>query len=250
MQTLGLTQVEADPKRFPFLSFVVPYALATSLLYLFGYWSAFQINILEYVSLPDVIKLAIYPLVIGALLSLFGFCLNVMTTHLIHSGDPEKAFILIPHKYARWINWIVLFLILGILVFKRTGSWYVTAGFSLAFLISFNFVGAKKLKNYVPHPSARKIILFSVSIVLFTSYGRGKENAELILNGKRYKTISTSVFKEKGTAVLNDKKLLEGLDKLKYVGTAGDYFFFISMDNSRTFVAKYSDFHFIEFENH
>jgi hypothetical protein len=238
-----------DLKQFPLLSFVVPYALATSLLYLFGYWSSFQINILEYVSLPDVIKLAIYPLVIGAFLSLVGFYVQVIVGTSF-TADPEKAFIVVSRKYVGWTNWIVFFLILGILFFKRTGSWYVTAGFLLAFLVSFNFLGTDKLKNYIPHPSARKVILFSVSIILFTSYGRGKENAERILNGTRYKTVSTSVFKEKGSAGFDDKKLLEGLDKLKYIGTAGDYFFFISMDNSRTFVAKYSDFHFIEFENH
>jgi hypothetical protein len=236
-----------DLKHFPLLSFVVPYALVTSLLYLFGYWSSFQINILEYVSLPDVIKLAIYPLVIGALLSLVVFFVPLTLTSF--TADPEKAFIPIPHKYAGWTNWAVFLLLLAML-FQRTGSGYVTAGILLGFLVSFNFVNAEKLKNYIPHPTARKVILFLLCTILFTSYGRGKENAERILNGKRYKTVSTSIFKEKGTGVFNDKKLLEGMDKLKYVGTAGDYFFFISMDNSRTFVAKYSDFHFIEFENH
>src|SRR5258707_5408740 len=87
-------------KEFPLVSFIVPYALVTSLLYLFGYWSSFQINILEYVSLPDVIKLAIYPLVIGALISLAGFYVNVMTLTSF-SADPEKAFIRVSSKYAR-----------------------------------------------------------------------------------------------------------------------------------------------------
>ena len=30
-------------------------------LYLFGYWSTFDINVLEYISLADAIKLALYP---------------------------------------------------------------------------------------------------------------------------------------------------------------------------------------------
>ena len=166
------------------------------------------------------------------------------------TDDPKKAFILIPSKYAKWLNWIVLSFILWILFFKRTGSWYVTAGFALAFLVSFNFLGSERLKNYIPHPTVRKLVLFSVSVILFTSYGRGKENAELILNGTRYKTVNTSLFREKGSVAFSDKKLLEGMDKLKYVGTAGDYLFFITMDNSRTFIAKYSDFHFVEFESH
>jgi hypothetical protein len=227
----------------------VPYALVTSLLYLLGYWSSFQINILEYVSLPDVIKLAIYPLVIGALVSLVGFYVNVMTLTSF-SADPEKAFIRVSTKYATWVNWIILLLICLELFFQRNGGGYTVVGLLLAGLVNFNFLGYEKLANYIPHASARKVILFSISTILFTSYGIGKQNAELILNGKRYKTVRTSVFKEKGTVAFNDKKLLEGQDSLKYVGTTGDYFFFISMDNSRTFIAKYSDFHFIEFENH
>jgi hypothetical protein len=194
-----------------------------------------------------VIKLAVYPLVIGAVLSLAGFYVQVAINF---TADPAKAFILIPSKYSKWINWIVALSIAALLFFERTGTGYVLVGVLLAFLVSFNFVNANIFKNYIPHVSVRKIFVFSVSMILFTSFGRGKENAELILTGKRYKTISTSLFKEKGTSVFSDKKLLEGMDKLKYVGTAGDYFFFISMDNSRTFVAKYSDFHFIEFESH
>lgn len=236
-------------QQLPLLSFVVPFALIVSLLYLLGYWSPFGINILEYASLPDVIQLALYPMLIGAAISLLGFYVNVMTATSF-TPDADKAFILLSSKWSKIINWIALLAIVAILFFRRTGEWYVLLGLILTFLVSFNFANAEKLKSYIPHASARKVILFSVSTILFTAYGRGKENAELILNGKRYKTVSTSAFKEKGTSVFTDKKLMEGLDKLKYVGTAGDYFFFISMDNSRTFVVKYSDFHFIEFENH
>lgn len=151
-----------DLKQFPLFSFVVPYALVTSLLYLFGYWSSFQINILEYISLPDVIKLAIYPLVIGALLSLVGFYVSLMTSTSF-TADPEKAFILVPHKFGKWITWIVLLSIAAVLLFQRTGSGYVLAGVLLTFLVSFNFVNAEKIKNYIPHASARKAF-FSQSL--------------------------------------------------------------------------------------
>jgi hypothetical protein len=153
--------------QFPLLSFVLPFALATSLLYLFGFWSSFQINILEYVSLPDVIKLAIYPLVIGALLSLLSFYVNVMTLTPF-TADPQKAFIIVNRKVSKWINWIALLLVVAILFFLRTGTWYVTVGVLLGFLVSFNFVNVDIFKKYIPHASARKVILFSVSVILFT----------------------------------------------------------------------------------
>lgn len=143
-----------DIKQFPLLSFVLPFALATSLLYLFGFWSSFQINILEYVSLPDVIQLAIYPLVIGALLSLLSFYVNVMTLTPF-TADPQKAFITVNRKVSKSINWIALLLVVAILFFLPTGTWYVTAGLLLGMLVSFNFVNADIFKKYIPHASAR-----------------------------------------------------------------------------------------------
>lgn len=61
-----------------FLTLVVPYALVVSLLYLFAYWSSFGINILQFVSFSDVIKLALYPIMIGAALSLSGLIFQVL----------------------------------------------------------------------------------------------------------------------------------------------------------------------------
>ncbi|RYF30216.1 MAG: hypothetical protein EOO23_05620, partial [Comamonadaceae bacterium] len=39
------------------------YGFAVAILYLWGYWSPFDVNILEYVSLSDIVKTAAYPIV-------------------------------------------------------------------------------------------------------------------------------------------------------------------------------------------
>jgi hypothetical protein len=45
------------------LLFVLPiYAVLTSSLYLSGYWNVFNINIFEYISINEIVKLSIYPL--------------------------------------------------------------------------------------------------------------------------------------------------------------------------------------------
>jgi len=38
------------------------YVVVVAVLYLWGYWSPFNINVLEYLSLADVVKAAAYPL--------------------------------------------------------------------------------------------------------------------------------------------------------------------------------------------
>lgn len=44
------------------LQYAIPYSIAVSVLYLWGYWGLFQINPLEYVGIGDVVKLSVYPL--------------------------------------------------------------------------------------------------------------------------------------------------------------------------------------------
>ncbi|TXL63908.1 hypothetical protein [Zeimonas arvi] len=44
------------------LQYAIPYSIAVSVLYLWGYWGVFQINPLEYVGIGDVVKLSVYPL--------------------------------------------------------------------------------------------------------------------------------------------------------------------------------------------
>ena len=42
---------------------LVPFFISVSVCYLFGYWGAFQINVLEFVSFTDIGKLAVFPMV-------------------------------------------------------------------------------------------------------------------------------------------------------------------------------------------
>jgi hypothetical protein len=46
----------ADDKALKILPFLAPYAILICVLYLFGYWSSFGINILEFISFSDVVN--------------------------------------------------------------------------------------------------------------------------------------------------------------------------------------------------
>ena len=102
------------------------------------------------------------------------------------------------------------------------------------------------LQQIIPNHSVREPALLVALFVLFAAFGAGKVNAEEVLKGKNPKIVSTKILKESGTETYKSKGLLEGQDNLKFIGVIGEYFFFISMDNSATYVVKYSDLHFLE----
>jgi len=60
------------------LTIVVPYGIAVAICYLFGYWSRFGVNALEYVGIGDVFKLAVFPMLITWAFVMFGCLLGTL----------------------------------------------------------------------------------------------------------------------------------------------------------------------------
>lgn len=54
-----------------YIAVAVPYGSALSLLYLWGYWGPFNINILEFVGFSELAKLALYPFLASFIFILF-----------------------------------------------------------------------------------------------------------------------------------------------------------------------------------
>ena len=79
--------------------FATPYAAIASLLYLFGYWSTFELNILEYVSMSDILRLSIYPMATSLIVAIIGFTVGASIPP--HSSKPTN-------KITIWVTYICL----------------------------------------------------------------------------------------------------------------------------------------------
>jgi hypothetical protein len=237
-----------EENKIKLLTLITPYAVAVSMLYLFGYWSSFGINILEYVSFPDVLKLAIYPVFIGALIITSGIITRAFLLDLdsIKRDEPEKIFMMVSRRYARWSSFVAFIGMILILIFiKEPQKWYLV-GLLITYILIISIEDISFLRPFLPNSAIRRWVVVASILVLTGSFGIGKQNADLILSGKRARIMSTKAFRDKGNDVFKSKGLLEGQDSLKYLGAAGDYFFFISMDNLKTYAVKYSDLYFLE----
>lgn len=203
-----------------------PYAFTVSLAYLFSYWSTFQINILEYISLSDVIRLSIYPIVVANLSVMIGLIFGTFQGYAISKRNEKEQ----KHSM-KWVyGSLVLFCII-LIVTDRYHLWFI-GSLLVALLLSVLIIRNTNITQVLPSVSQNiKIALFTIIIVLpFLGFAYGKINAHHILIGHKTRFAKASIFK--------DNNLLNQNDKLKFLGIAGDYIIFLSEDNSRYFIVK------------
>ena len=202
-----------------------PYAFVISLAYLFGYWSTFDINILEYISFADVIKLSLYPLVASLLFFVFGMIYGTLKSESVKEVKKEHE------KDKR--TWLLLLILLGIIfiALDRYNLWFIGAYLFaqlLIILLDKHVSFDELIPNFPPKvKSTIKNILVLLPLLAFAS---GKIHGKHILIGHNTRFVSASILKE--------NKLFNGKEKLKFLGLAGDYVFFLSGDNTRCFIIR------------
>jgi len=156
----------------------VPYLIAVSACYLFGYWGTFHINALEFISFADIAKLAIYPLVI----SLGFFFIGLLTSQLVLApffppGGGASSVI----GKAGITHWRILvfgevFLITVVYFFvPEPTKWLVIA--MLAGPLSIPLTHLDKVIQFVPDPSTRATFLFLVVLLPPLSFAEGRQDA-------------------------------------------------------------------------
>lgn len=96
-----------------YIAIVIPYAGLVSTLYLLGYWGSFNVNILEYVGLQDLIKLALFPF-LGAfimLLIVYGMQEIIQWKLISPGGGSNSALGRLFNKY-----WFILLYLNSIII--------------------------------------------------------------------------------------------------------------------------------------
>lgn len=214
------------------LYFATPYAFSVSLAYLYGYWSTFDINIFEYISFADVIKLSLFPI----LISMWAFAIGILL-RIVKDIDTSTTNNTKSTWEDRWlIGWKKYMIMMSLVIYMVLMSGLNYLWLILPFVISmwitdtiFRLVDMGRLFPYLSY-ATRYTILYFLIVLLLGSFAHGKINAHDILIGHKTQFVSTSIFK--------DKTLFAGDGKLKFLGIAGSYMIFLSNDNSMSFIIK------------
>jgi hypothetical protein len=219
----------------PYWSSAYPFFVAV--LYLWGYWSPFNVNVLEYLSLADVVKAAAYPLasvfVFAALGALIGEAM--FPEGFLPAGGGADT------KLGTWLRTaapiIVTLYVISItlyLIFGSVEKWRFLPVL-IAIPVCFALKEAGLLKALLRSDRARTVVLFLLSALPPFAYGEGTLKAHRLLTGTEYSYVASDIAGHP----FDPRSKVES--RLRYVGKAGDQYFLYSPSKRSVLVVPLSE---------
>lgn len=222
------------------------YFLMVAVLYLWGYWSQFGINILQYISFTDVLKLALYPVA-----SSFGFFLvGALISHLgqmtwpLPSGrgrDTPLGRALNRHKQLLSVVYVLGTLTLWI--FGPVAKWFLLPAF-LALPIAIVLKSRGLFCFAWPDEAARSTIIFLLAALPLWAYGQGRVKAAEVTSGSAYDCPTADTIDNLRMGDPSDSK-----NRVKYLGQINDYVFLLLPDDTLRIV-RFDKTHGLQFRHH
>jgi len=231
------TKAPAVPRRAAtYLYFLTPYFVSVGVLYLWGFWSSFDINILEFLSITDVVRLTAYPIISAFAAFIVGALISESTLgRSLPSGGgrntPTGRFL---RKFAPVL---VCLYLLGTLILFFSGNpmkWYVLPvilGVPLALVAKERGL----LIDLIPSDSYRSAFLFVLITLIPFAYGRGRIDAADIAEGRIFNYVISSIDE---IAISANAPPIE---RVRYLGHTGDFFFYLNPSTSAVVITKFKD---------
>lgn len=165
-----------------YLSFAVPYGVAVSLLYLFGYWGYFDLNVLEFIGFAEIAKLALYPLLGSLVLLLIAFVFSEMVSVKLPPGGTITRTRQFGRKHWRgFIAIHLLLIVLSVIFLPAKGKWFVVA--LLVALSSTPMTHIDYFNVLLPNPKVRHTVLFLFLYTAAMAFAFGNLDAQLKKDG-------------------------------------------------------------------
>jgi hypothetical protein len=172
----------------PFTTIVtltVPFFSVVAVCYLFGFWSTFGVNPLEYIGLGDVIRISLYPLTIGLGIAIIS---NVATQiagieKLPPGGGRSDPVAVWVRKHARFLSifWVVS-IVQVIIWVPDPLKWGIAAFMSMMFVPAF--ANTDLAMNSIENDRMRGAVASVVVLLPLFSVNLGRSNAHRITTGR------------------------------------------------------------------
>jgi hypothetical protein len=196
------------------------YTFAVGFIYLFGYWWSFDINVLEYMALSDVVKYTAFPVWSFAALFVFGIVIGAW-----NSAEATKTEVKAGHRH--WMDRLnaVQFIIGGIFIAVAllSNELYVQL-VAVVVVIAIGRFGVSQLMRVgiVPWGTVSGVLTFAVLAIPVWSYAMANFRARGVLDG-------TSFFVLKKTSISTIGQLPppNAEEGFRYIGRAGGHLFLL-----------------------
>ena len=190
-------------------------------LYLWGYWSQFGINILQYVGFTDVLKLALYPVA-----SSFGFFLvGVLISHfgptLPPGGGRATSLGKVLNRHKRLLFVVYVLGLLALWALGPAAKWFLLSSL-IAAPVAIVLKSRGLFRSIWPDEAARSIIIFLLAALPLWAYGQGRVKAAEVTDGSAYDYLTADTIENLRIGDGSDPK-----NRVKYLGQVNDYVFLL-----------------------
>jgi hypothetical protein len=223
--------------RSTYIYFGSLYFVSVGVLDLWGFWTPFRVNALDYVSLSDVLRVATIPLLSTfAFLALGSILGEYLGPHnqLPPGGGANTRVGRFLHKLQAYQGyfraaWFVV--TMGLILFAPS-AWESLIPWLLA--MPFYFLAKQRglFATILPDEKARSIAVYLFCVLPFWSYGHGRAAADHIIHGTDYHYVVANT--------VPSLPPVNATERTKYLGQIGDYVFFLLPDNSTLAILQFS----------
>ena len=217
-----------------YLYFLSLYFVTVAVLYLWGYWSAFNINILEYLTLADIVKSTAFPIASAFGLVTLGVAFGHLTMRDVPPPRDGRSWSKIRKVVCEYPHQILAFYILitvAILIFGPIYKWYVLP--PLLAIPPYLLASKQEiLSTIIVEQHDRSIVLMLLAVLPTFAFGTGRMNAQYIIDGDRFDYVLSPIEQ------IQVPENAEPTKRLRFVGHAGDFLFFFEPVTSGLAISK------------
>lgn len=218
-----------------YLYFSSLYFVTVGVLYLWGYWSTFNVNILEYLSLADIIKSTAYPIASAFVFMVLGAAIGEVLADdsSLAPGagrnTPTGKFLL---RFYPWLVVIYAIVTIALLVLGPVDKWLaLPVLFAMPAYLYFRRLGL--FNNVLRHDSARSLAIFLMATLPTFGYGHGRIRAQEIVDGVKFEYAISPI---ENVSVVNDASPGQ---RPRFLGHAGDFIFFLEPMQGTLVISKF-----------
>lgn len=209
------------------LLLLIPYLIVLSLAYYWGYWGYFDIDAVSYYGVQDLIKGFAYTLpavlTVGVAILVGSQTLDFYLTVLQKRFNKPVARVLYAIPFIAFI-----LLVFSDIISDSAGDWVgpvvvtvIVLGLSEVLLNVIGGYWAWAIANAVSFFFVKWLVVFSI-VSFVSSYSYGRNEARSISKNRRFPYAQLALSLDS----------VKEMRPFKYLGKAGDYYFFISCDNT------------------
>lgn len=220
-----------DLKNIPL--FLIPYLTFCSALYHLTYWETFNINGLAFLSISDIIKSSVYPVLTILIAVVYNLAIQNLILPSNADGqttiNPKKGIsnmiLLLCYFFAISAVAIIMYLTKNKSPDRLIGFALFHAIFPAVFLTNNGF-----LKGQFTSERVRRLVIDLIVFIPVAAYFTGKYKSELVSQNLQYKFSVITHPENPFNCASNDT--------LKFVGNTEKHFVFTDLNNTKVLFVK------------